>query len=123
MMLSSIVALRYVNVTIIVLRFFSVKRYLIGHLSAAFGATGNKAMSRKRKAGSPETVAEGYVSMNELASRLTISRATVYRWIEIGLLPHPVKLGPSRVGFLESEIAAFQASRPRALGGALTEAV
>jgi prophage regulatory protein len=74
------------------------------------------------KSGAVKAVAGNYISMNELASRLTISRATVYRWIEIGLLPHPIKLGPSRVGFLESEIVAFQASRPRALGGALPKA-
>ena len=38
----------------------------------------------------------------------------VYRWIEKGLLPEPVELGPNRVGFLRSEIAAWKASRKRA---------
>lgn len=68
-------------------------------------------MSRRANNTRPAT---GYVSINDLAAQLTISRATVYRWVDIQVLPRPVKLGPSRVAFLQHELDAALAARPRA---------
>jgi predicted DNA-binding transcriptional regulator AlpA len=53
------------------------------------------------------------VSMKQLLARLAISRATAYRWMSQGLLPAPLKLGPSKIAFRASEIDAFLSERPR----------
>lgn len=42
-----------------------------------------------------------------------LSRATVYRLIDQGLFPAPVKLGPNSVGWRESEILLWLESRER----------
>jgi predicted DNA-binding transcriptional regulator AlpA len=80
-------------------------------------------MSRRRNAchgdpahGRPSAACATYISMDELLKRVPISRATAYRWIKLGLLPEPVKLGPSRIGFIESEFEECMAGRPRAFG-------
>ena len=62
------------------------------------------------------------VSINQLCKELTISRATLYRWVELGHLPAPIKIGPpsahgksrGRVAFRRADIEAFLASRGEA---------
>lgn len=44
------------------------------------------------------------ISISELQQRLKVSRATVYRMIERGELPEPVKLGPRMSRFRQSDI-------------------
>ena len=39
------------------------------------------------------------------------SRATIWRWERAGLFPKRRKIGPNRIGWLESEVAAWVASR------------
>lgn len=62
----------------------------------------------------PGTGAHEFITMQQLLQELTISRATAYRWIKSGDLPRPIKLGPSRIVFLRSELDAHLAERPRA---------
>jgi predicted DNA-binding transcriptional regulator AlpA len=65
---------------------------------------------------SVQMAGDGYVSVPQLLKFLGgISRATMYRWIEDGLLPTPVQLGPNRVAFLREEIREALAKRPRVL--------
>lgn len=44
-------------------------------------------------------------------AKVSISRATVYNYGRLGLFPRPVKLGPRAVGWYESDIDAWIASR------------
>ena len=42
------------------------------------------------------------------------SRRTVYRWIEEGIFPKPVPIGPNSVGWPESTIREFIESKKQA---------
>lgn len=44
-----------------------------------------------------------------------ISRSSLWRWERDGLFPHRVQVGPRRVGWKESEINQWIASRNEAL--------
>ena len=44
--------------------------------------------------------------------KLGISKATVYRWMQTEGFPAPLCLGPRAVGWLESSIDKWLASRP-----------
>lgn len=37
-----------------------------------------------------------------------VAKSTIYRWIDEGLFPRPVPIGPGSVAWRESEIAAWQ---------------
>lgn len=50
----------------------------------------------------------------ELCERLGISRVTLWRWERAGLIPQKRKLGPNIIGWLESEVETWLASRPTA---------
>ena len=52
----------------------------------------------------------------EVLSRCGVSYTTVWRWVRSGRFPAPVKIGPRAVRWRESEIEAWLAERPRALG-------
>ena len=58
-----------------------------------------------------------YVSADELAARLGVSRMTVWRWSRDGHLPAPLALGPNRIAWRESEIVAWEAARERVVHG------
>lgn len=45
-----------------------------------------------------------------------ISRTTLYRWVASGAFPAPEKLGPRRIGWRQSDIAAWQESRQKTTG-------
>lgn len=47
-------------------------------------------------------------SMREAASLFGVSVATWKRYVEAGIVPAPVRIGPRRVGWLDSELAATQ---------------
>lgn len=49
-----------------------------------------------------------FVSVKQAFAELTVSPATGWRWIKLGLLPKPVKLGPNRVAFVRSEFEAYK---------------
>lgn len=47
------------------------------------------------------------VRVKELAERLGISRATLWRWERKGRVPRKRHLGPNTVGWLESDIEVW----------------
>lgn len=53
-------------------------------------------------------------TIGEVMDRCSISRSTIYRMMESGVLPRPVKIGERAVRWYESEIVDFVGSRPRA---------
>jgi len=55
---------------------------------------------------------EKYIRIAEAASRLKISRSTLYKWIEtVEGFPQPIKAGPRVVLMDAFEIAEFVAAR------------
>ena len=61
-----------------------------------------------------ELDSERIVRMEELLRRLQISRATVYRWLDEGRFPRPVRLGERTIGWKESSLAGWLADREAA---------
>lgn len=55
-----------------------------------------------------------FISMKEVLSRVSWSKTHVYRLIKAGTFPTPVKLGPHKIAFLESEIEAWMNQRIKA---------
>ena len=53
------------------------------------------------------------IRMRELEGRIGQGRSTIYEMINAGEFPAPISLGGRRVGFLESEVEDWIASRPR----------
>lgn len=47
-----------------------------------------------------------------VVERTGLSRATVYRYVNSGILPQRRRIGPGRVGWLASEIIVWMESRP-----------
>ena len=52
----------------------------------------------------------------DVESRCGVNRRTLYYWMELGMFPQPIHLGPRTVGWLDSDIEAWihekaQASR------------
>ena len=54
---------------------------------------------------------EKLLRVTEVCSRIGVSRATVYKFVNAGRIPPPVKIGIRASGFPESEINAFIADR------------
>jgi prophage regulatory protein len=51
----------------------------------------------------------------QVEARTGLSRSTLYQYIQDGLFPRPVSLGPRAVGWLESEVNAWIAARAKAV--------
>lgn len=51
------------------------------------------------------------IDINAVIDRTTESRSSIYRRVADGTFPKPVKIGPRKVGWVESEIEAHIASR------------
>ena len=54
--------------------------------------------------------------LTDVEARCAVNRRTLYYWIERGMFPRPINLGPRTVGWLDSDIEAWinekaQASR------------
>jgi predicted DNA-binding transcriptional regulator AlpA len=59
---------------------------------------------------------DGWMSMNQLREFCGgVSRASVYRWIRLDILPLPVQLGPGKVFFSRREVRESLARRPRSV--------
>lgn len=43
----------------------------------------------------------------QVEDRTGLSRSTIYLWIQEGLFPKPINLGPRAVGWVEAEIEAW----------------
>ncbi len=48
---------------------------------------------------------------NEVENRTGLSRSTIYLFMDEGLFPKPISLGPRAVGWLENEINEWLAAR------------
>lgn len=49
-----------------------------------------------------------YVSDSQLASRYSVSRATIWRWVKEGVLPKPVKLTPGCTRWRMADLVNFE---------------
>ena len=61
------------------------------------------------------------MTINEVAARLTINRATIYDWIKAGRFPAPIRLGERASRWPEDEVEAWLVAQPRELAGAPVE--
>ena len=52
-----------------------------------------------------------YVNDKQLADRYGVSRATVWNWSKLGVLPRPKKVGPNTTRWDDDEIARHEAER------------
>ena len=52
----------------------------------------------------------------EIEQRCGLARSTIYRLMDEDRFPRPIRVGPKAVRWLESDIDAWVASRPRAAG-------
>ena len=52
----------------------------------------------------------------EIEQRCGLTRSTIYRLMDDDRFPRPVRVGPKAVRWLESDIDAWVASRPRTAG-------
>lgn len=58
----------------------------------------------------PAITRDRIVGMSEVLPMFgNVSRSTLYRWIKEGRFPRQVKMGPQRMGFIQSELDAFVA--------------
>lgn len=51
------------------------------------------------------------VRPSQLAHELGVSKTTLWRWRQLGILPHPISLGPRIVGWRRSAIDDWLKSR------------
>lgn len=58
--------------------------------------------------------AERLLRPSEVLDRIPVGRTTLWRWEKDGVFPRRRRLSPSIVGWLESEVDAWLASRPTA---------
>ena len=50
----------------------------------------------------------------DVEARCAVNRRTLYYWIERGMFPRPINLGPRTVGWLDRDIEAWIAERASA---------
>lgn len=50
----------------------------------------------------------------DVEARCAVNRRTLYYWMERGMFPRPIQLGPRTVGWLDSDIEAWIAERAAA---------
>ena len=56
----------------------------------------------------------GLIRLPAVKTRTGKSRSSIYRDVNAGLFPSPVKIGPRAVGWREEEIDRWEETRPRA---------
>lgn len=54
---------------------------------------------------------ETYLSAPEIAEKLGIHKATIWRWCKRGLFPKPIKVGQRVIAWPVSEIEAWEKER------------
>lgn len=57
------------------------------------------------------TAVDRLLTMKELVRATTLSRASVYRLVEAGQFPRPIRIGPQRIAWKSSSIAEWMAQR------------
>ena len=55
-----------------------------------------------------------FYNVHQLATRLSVSRATVWRWTADGSFPSPIKLGPNTTRWRGEDVEAWMANRATA---------
>lgn len=55
-----------------------------------------------------------YLTRTEVQDRYKTTRSTLYRWINRGIFPAPVKLGPRMVRWKLSDLEQFEQQREEA---------
>ena len=65
------------------------------------------------------TTGDRLLRLQEVKNRTTYSRSTIYRKMQEGTFPRPLKMGDRAVRWRESEIEVWLAARPRATGDML----
>lgn len=58
---------------------------------------------------------EIYLSDKRIAERYEVSRATIWRWVQAGRLPKPVKLSPGCTRWKSSDVEAWEAKQVEAI--------
>ncbi len=56
------------------------------------------------------------LTRQEVQNKCRIGRSSIYRLMRAGRFPEPIRVGLRAVRWLESEIDAYLANRPRAAG-------
>lgn len=56
------------------------------------------------------------ITIDTVLSVVPTTRQTLYRWMDAGTFPKPIKLGNAKIGFREIEVIDWLNARPRALG-------
>lgn len=51
------------------------------------------------------------ISLKTVLQRVPLSKSEIYRRIKAGTFPQQVRLGPSRIAFVESELDAWAAAQ------------
>jgi prophage regulatory protein len=59
----------------------------------------------------PQNTYHPIFRMNETCRQVALSRSTVYRLIDSGDFPQPIKLSKNSIGFLSSEVEAWKEQR------------
>ena len=58
------------------------------------------------------------IRITDVMARTGLSRVSIWRKVRAGQFPAPLEISPNAIGWHESEIAEWQASRPRRTYGA-----
>ena len=68
----------------------------------------------------PESAApiERMLRIDDVCSQAGLSRSTIYSMVNTGAFPAPVRLHGATVAWLQTEVQAWIAARPRVLAGA-----
>lgn len=62
------------------------------------------------------TVSETLLTINEVVQRTRLAKPTIYKLIRQGSFPKQLRLSTNKVAWLESEVAAWVATRAEARG-------
>jgi predicted DNA-binding transcriptional regulator AlpA len=57
------------------------------------------------------------LSREEVEARTSLSKTTIWRRVRAGEFPSPVRLGPSRIAWVEASISEWIATRVATRGG------
>lgn len=60
---------------------------------------------------------ETFLRIDEVSARVGLSRSTIYRLVEKGLFPKPVRIGPKSVRWQETSIDTWMAAKIEHSGG------
>lgn len=61
------------------------------------------------------------IRLPEVIARTALSRSTIYRYIDDGVFPRPLSLGPRAVGWLETDIIEWVDERVQARGQTIAD--